>query len=76
LSHRAPSEILGGMGLGKGKTQHAGPRDMSRKDGHYGFTEEAKAFATAARRRDEKELVRRETETSLQEKEEVLPEED
>jgi hypothetical protein len=28
---------------------------MSRKHGHWGFTEEAKAWATRARRRDEKE---------------------
>jgi len=42
------------MGLGKGKTEHAGARDMSRKHGHWGFTEEAKAWATRARRRDER----------------------
>jgi hypothetical protein len=41
------------MGLGKGKTEHAGPRDMARKHGHWGYTEEAKAWAKRARRRDE-----------------------
>ena len=30
------------MGLGKGKTEHSGPRDMTRKEGHWGYTEEAK----------------------------------
>jgi len=48
------------MALGKGKTEHAGPRDMSRKDGHWGFTEEAKEWATRARRRDEDDELRRE----------------
>ncbi len=48
------------MGLGKGKTEHAGPRDMARKDGHWGDTEEAKAWATRARRRDEADELRRE----------------
>lgn len=43
------------MGLGLGKTEHAGARDMSRKHGHWGFTEEAKAWATRARRRNERE---------------------
>jgi len=43
------------MGLGKGKTEHAGARDMSRKHGHWGFTEEAKAWASRARRRDGKQ---------------------
>jgi len=46
------------MALGKGKTEHAGARDMSRKHGHRGFTEEAKAWATRARRRDESEQLR------------------
>jgi hypothetical protein len=41
------------MALGKGKTEHAGARDMSRKHGHWGYTEEAKEWATRARRRDE-----------------------
>ena len=36
------------MGLGKGKTEHSGARDMSRKHGHWGFTEEAKAWASRA----------------------------
>ena len=48
------------MALGKGKTEHAGPRDMSRKHGHWGFTEEAKAWASRARRRDEDDELRRE----------------
>ncbi len=52
------------MGLGRGKTEHAGPRDMARKSGHWGFTEEAKEWATRARRRDEAELLRRELETA------------
>jgi hypothetical protein len=54
-----------GMGLGKGKTEHSGPRDMARKDGHWGFTEEAKEFAARARRRDEKQLLRRETDAAV-----------
>jgi hypothetical protein len=48
------------MSLGKGKTEHSGPRDMARKSGHWGFTEEAKAWATRARRRDEDLELRRE----------------
>jgi hypothetical protein len=48
------------MALGKGKTEHAGPRDMSRKHGHWGFTEEAKEWAGRARRRDEDDELRRE----------------
>jgi hypothetical protein len=52
------------MGLGKGKTEHAGPRDMARKDGHWGYTEEAKAWATRARRRDEAEVLRQELDTA------------
>ncbi|MDR2987040.1 MAG: hypothetical protein LBV34_19605 [Nocardiopsaceae bacterium] len=32
---------------------------MSRKHGHWGFTEEAKAWATRARRRDEREELNR-----------------
>jgi hypothetical protein len=32
---------------------------MSRKHGHWGFTEEAKAWATRARRRDEREELAR-----------------
>jgi hypothetical protein len=48
------------MGLGKGKTEHSGPRDMSRKHGHWGYTEEAKDWATRARRRDEADELRRE----------------
>ena len=43
------------MGLGRGKTEHGGARDMGRKHGHWGFTEEAEAWATRARRRDESE---------------------
>ena len=48
------------MGLGRGKTEHAGPRDMARKHGHWGYTEEAKAWASRARRRDEAEQLARE----------------
>jgi hypothetical protein len=32
---------------------------MTRKHGHWGFTEEAKAWATRARRRDEREELDR-----------------
>ncbi|GAA0944742.1 hypothetical protein GCM10009554_39110 [Kribbella koreensis] len=42
------------MGLGRGKTEHGGARDMTRKHGHWGHAEEAKAWASRARRRDEK----------------------
>jgi len=52
------------MSLGKGKTEHAGPRDMSRKDGHWGYTEEAKDWASRARRRDERIQLRREQEAA------------
>jgi len=48
------------MGLGKGRTEHSGPRDMSRKGGRWGTTEEAKAWASRARRRDEADDLRRE----------------
>ena len=48
------------MGLGKGKTEHNGARDMSRKQGHWGHTEEAKEWASRARRRDEAEELRTE----------------
>jgi hypothetical protein len=48
------------MALGKGKTEHAGARDMSRKHGHWGLAEEAKAWATRARRRYEREDLRNE----------------
>jgi hypothetical protein len=48
------------VGLGSGKTEHAGPRDMSRKGGHWGFTEEAKAWASRARRRDQREALKAE----------------
>lgn len=41
------------MGLGRGKTEHDGARDMSRKHAHWGHTEEAKEWASRARRRDE-----------------------
>jgi hypothetical protein len=47
------------MGLGRGKTEHVGARDMTRKHGHWGFAEEAKAWATRARRRDEREELDR-----------------
>ncbi len=46
------------MGLGRGRTEHAGPRDMTRKHGHWGTTEEAKQWATRARRRAEVDEVR------------------
>jgi hypothetical protein len=52
------------MGLGKGKTEHAGPRDMARKHGHWGHTDEAKQWATRARRRDERLQLRREAEAA------------
>ena len=41
------------MGLGRGRTEHDGPRDVTRKHGHWGTTEEAKRWATRARRRAE-----------------------
>lgn len=49
----AVEAYLQSMGLGRGKTEHAGPRDMTRKHGHWGFTDEAKAWASRARRRAE-----------------------
>ena len=56
------------MSLGKGKMEHAGPRDMSRKDGHWGYTEEAKEWATRARRRDEDSKLRGELEQAEHER--------
>jgi len=50
------------MALGRGKTEHAGARDMDRKSGHWGETEEAKAWASRARRRDETHQLRLELE--------------
>ena len=50
------------MGLGRGRTEHAGPRDMARKHGHWGTTEEAKQWATRARRRAEVAELRQELE--------------
>lgn len=55
------------MGLGTGKTEHSGPRDMTRKDGHWGYTEEAKEWASRARRRDEAEELQRELDDAQQE---------
>ena len=37
-----------------GKTEHAGARDMSRKSAFWGYTHEAKDWASRARRRYEK----------------------
>jgi hypothetical protein len=54
------------MGLGKGKTEHSGARDMARKDGHYGETHEAKAWASRARRRDEEQELRAEIDEARQ----------
>lgn len=48
------------MALGKGKTEHSGPRDMSRKSAHWGTTEEAKEWASRARRRDQTADIQRE----------------
>lgn len=48
------------MGLGRGKTEHAGAHDSSAGHGHWGTNDEAKNFATPARRRNEREEIRRE----------------
>ncbi len=56
---------LENMALGRGKTEHAGPRDMARKSAHWGFTEEAKEWATRARRRDERRGLERELDAAL-----------
>jgi hypothetical protein len=62
------------MGLGKGKTEHAGPRDMTRKHGHWGYTDEAKQWATSARRRDERLQLSRELEAAkAQQRADVAP---
>lgn len=53
------------MGLGRGRTEHAGPRDMARKHGHWGTTEEAKQWASRARRRAEVAELRREQDDAL-----------
>jgi hypothetical protein len=53
------------MGLGRGKTEHAGARDMARKHGHWGCTEEAKEWASRARRRDEIAQLREERADAL-----------
>lgn len=45
------------MGLGRGKTEHDGARDMSRKHGFWGHADEAKKWASKARRREGKRDV-------------------
>lgn len=45
------------MALGRGKTEHDGARDMSRKHGFWGHADEAKKWASRARRRDERRDV-------------------
>jgi hypothetical protein len=61
------------MGLGRGKTDHSGPRDATGKGGHWGFTEEAKQWSTRARRRDEAEQLRRELDGALDSASDVDP---
>jgi hypothetical protein len=61
------------MGLGRGKTEHAGPRDMTRKHGHWGFTEEAKEWASRARRRDEAISLRQERAAATEDETGQLP---
>jgi hypothetical protein len=51
---------LADMGIGRGKTEHSGAHNSSAASGHWGTNDEAKMFATAARRRDEREQIRRE----------------
>jgi hypothetical protein len=48
------------MGIGRGKTEHSGAHTSSAGDGYWGTHDEAKRFATPARRRDESEQIRRE----------------
>lgn len=48
------------MGIGRGKTEHNGAHDSSAGHGYWGTNDEAKRFATPARRRDEREEIRRE----------------
>jgi hypothetical protein len=60
------------MGLGKGKTEHSGARDMARKHGHYGDTHEAKEWAARARRRDEDEELRAELDDALQPRDDAV----
>lgn len=42
------------MALGRGKTEHDGARDMSRKHGFWGHADEAKKMASRARRRSQR----------------------
>ena len=53
------------MGHGRGRTEHAGPRDMTRKHGHWGTTEEAKEWASRARRRAEVAELREQLEDDV-----------
>lgn len=46
--------------MGRGKTEHAGAHNSSAGHGFWGRNDEAKAFSTPARRRDERELIRNE----------------
>ncbi|WP_142389901.1 hypothetical protein [Mycobacterium sp. shizuoka-1] len=48
------------MGIGRGKTEHAGAHNSSAGHGYWGTNDEAKRFATPARRRDERKLIREE----------------
>jgi hypothetical protein len=40
------------------RTEHAGPRNRSAKDGWWGFRDEAKRYARKARRRIDRALTR------------------
>ncbi|MCW2922106.1 MAG: hypothetical protein JWL76_1980 [Thermoleophilia bacterium] len=54
-----------GLGADKGKTEHSGARDMARKHGHWGFTEEAKEWASRARRIQGKQEVANQSEDDM-----------
>lgn len=48
------------MAIGRGKTEHSGAHNSSAGCGYWGTNDEAKLFATPARRRDERDQIRRE----------------
>jgi hypothetical protein len=61
------------MGIGRGKTEHAGAHDSRAGHGYWGTNDEAKEFATPARRRDEREELRRELHDWLTSDDELEP---
>jgi hypothetical protein len=59
------------MGIGRGKTEHGGAHNSSAGHGFWGTNDEAKRFATPARRRDERRLIRDELHTRTTELDDI-----